>query len=354
MRINRHFFIPLIAVLLCVLVGCNKGNYYKNPLFTNGCYPYAIKYDGEYFFTMQEPSCDHISLWSTSNISSVGKSKKTIVWRPDKKQYSQHIWAPELHRLNGKWYIYFEADDGITDNHHLYVVENSSRNPLNGKFVFKGRIDTDEKCDFGIHPTTIVVGGRQYLLWSGWQKPRVEAETQCIYIALMSNPWTVSSHRVLISKPQYEWERQWINFNGQKSAYPIYVNENPEAFLSRDGRHVIVCYSASGCWTIYYCEGMVYADAKANLLDSTVWKKHPEPLLMMSRRNSIYGPASISLVPSPDNSETFMLYEAKSMTLTGVVKNVLMQKIRWNDSGFPVLGSPKPLNEKMLKPSGTR
>ena len=72
--------------------------------------------------------------------------------------------------------------------------------------------------------------GQLYLLWSGWPERRHETETQCIYIARMENPWTTSSNRVMISLPDHEWERQWINPDGHRSAYPIYVNENPEAF----------------------------------------------------------------------------------------------------------------------------
>ena len=50
------------------------------------------------------------------------------------------LWAPEMHRINNKWYIYFAADDGNMDNHQIYVIENEADIPTEGKFVMKGRI----------------------------------------------------------------------------------------------------------------------------------------------------------------------------------------------------------------------
>ena len=105
-----------------------------------------------------------------------------------------------------------------------------------------------------------------YLLWSGWPNRRIGSETQCIYIARMENPWTLATKRVMISQPEYEWERQWINPDGGRTAYPIYVNESPQYFHSKDNQTVIVYYSASGCWSPYYCTGMLTADADSDLL----------------------------------------------------------------------------------------
>jgi len=83
----------------------------------------------------------------------------------------------------------------------------------------------------------------------------------------MENPWTLATERVLISKPEYEWERQWVNPDGGRTAYPIYVNESPQYFHSKDNRTVIVYYAASGCWSPYYCTGMLTADADSDLLN---------------------------------------------------------------------------------------
>ena len=84
---------------------------------------------------------------------------------------------------------------------------------------------------------------------------------------VMSNPWTLKSSRILISKPEYEWERQWVNPDGTRTAYPIYVNESPQFFHSRDNRKILIYYSASGCWTPYNCIGMLTANDNSDLLN---------------------------------------------------------------------------------------
>ena len=74
--------------------------------------------------------------------------------------------------------------------------------------------------ELGIQATTFEHKGVRYLAWSGWPKRRTNAETQCIYIARMKDPWTLDSPRVLISKPEYEWERQWVNPDGSRYGLP--------------------------------------------------------------------------------------------------------------------------------------
>ena len=247
-----------------------------------------------------------------------------------------HIWSPELHRLAGKWYLYFEADAGNTDNHQLYVLENTSENPMEGEYRMKGAIKTNDEWNFGLHPTSIVVRGQQYLLWSGWQHRRSETETQCIYIARMQNPWTLSSERVLLSMPELEWERQWINPNGDRSNYPIFVNENPEAFLTPNEHYVCVCYSASGIWTVYNTLGMLYARADDDLLDAHSWTKMQEPVLRCVPDSAVFGISDISVVPSADGQHHYFLFEAKQYDDEGNFhRNVQMRPLNWNNEGLP-------------------
>ena len=123
----------------------------------------------------------------------------------------------------------------------------------------KGRIPTDKDNNWAIHASTFEHNGQRYMIWCGWQKRRIDSETQCIYIASMKNPWTLSSDRVLISKPEYEWECQWVNPDGSKTAYPIHVNEAPHFFQPKNKDKVCIFYSASGSWTPYYCVGLLTA-----------------------------------------------------------------------------------------------
>ena len=175
----------------------------------------------------------------------------------------------------------------------------------------------------------------------------------------------------MLSRPEYEWELQWINPNGNRLAYPIYVNENPEAFLTPDGRHVCVCYSASGIWTIYHVLGMLTAPANTNLLDSTVWTKSSEPLFTSASfpagggtttdneavtptaaadfPTGLFGTSNICLITdaetskiitSTDGRETPMLYEGTQIIEDKEVRSIYLGAVHWNDEGLPDFGRP--------------
>ena len=315
--------------------GCNHqtGENESTLLFQQGCYPFACLEDGSYYFTMQCPSGDTIAIWKTDELEHLAQGEhRTVI--TSRESGLEHIWAPELHRIDGVWYLYFEADNGNTDTHQLYVMACSDEDPMKGKFEMKGAIKTSEEWNFGLHPTVLQVNRQLYLFWSGWPKRRAETETQCIYIARMENPWTTSSERVLLSQPEYEWERQWINPDGNRSAYPIYVNENPQAFLSPDGRRVFVCYSASGIWSVYTSLGMLSASSTSDLTDPHSWTKASEPLISP---DSVTGIAisNICVVPSSNGQQTLLLYEAKQRTEQGEIRQIRLRPMGWTAEGAP-------------------
>ena len=298
-----------LALLGGILTACNQQPQHASDqlqmLFQGREYPFAICHNGTYYYTMQSTE-DNIILYAVTDLHQLKQDQPKVVWTPDSTSL-YHFWAPEIHRINQNWYIYFEADDGNTDNHQLYVIENTNPNPMEGTWTLKGVLRTNDEWNFGLHPNILDLDGELYLLWSGWPKRRVEHETQCIYIAHLQNPWTVDSERVMLSQPEYEWERQWIDPDGSRSAYPIFVNENPQAFLSPDHRLVTVCYSASGIWTRYHILGMLTAPAKANLLDPSVWTKEPEPVII---QEGVYGTSNICVVTSCNSDSLYLLYEA--------------------------------------------
>lgn len=324
---------------------------YSNPIWDGSADFSAIYHNGKYYFTQSR--ADKVVLWETTDMTDLSHAIQKEVWIPKDPANSFNLWGPELHYINNKWYIYFAADNGNTDDHQLCVIENMSSNPLEGEFTMKGSIMTNKEWNWGIHVSSFMHKGEQYLLWSGWPKRRINIETQCIYIAKMKNPWTLESSRVLISLPQYEWERQWVNPDGSRTAYPIHVNEAPQAIYSKNGDKVLVYYSASGCWTPYYCQGVLMADANSDLLNPTSWTKSPEPVFSSSTENKVYGPGSISFLPSPDGKEQYILYHARGDQNGSTFRTLRLQRIEWGTNGIPVLGSPVAEGMSLSKPSGT-
>lgn len=361
------YLLSAVSVISCnnkrpVQQPATSGQYktYTNPLLPTGARPWATFYKNNYYYF--QDADDRIILWKTPDITDLKNAPKKEVWIPKDKSNASHIWAPEMYRINDKWYIYFAADDGNTDNHQIYVIENSSEDPFGGEFTMKGRIKTDKDNSWGIHASVFHHKNEWYMLWSGWQIRRVEAETQCIYIAKMKNPWTLASERILISKPEYEWERQWINPDGSKTGYPIYVNEDPQCFYTKDKSKILIYYSASGTWTPYYTVGMLFADANANLLDPASWQKSDRPVFKQNPDNQVFATGTPCFIPSPDQKEIYFLYQARPTEKEPYgslpsretdTRSPRLQKMGWNDMGFPFFGEALSEIEKIAKPSGS-
>jgi len=355
-----------LLLIVCLSFSCNNkkdsssqvsdsaDDYYTNPLLPDGSLPWAIFHDGIYYYTQN--TGDQIVIWKTTDITDLEKAEKKLVWVPTERSNSFNLWGPQIHRINNKWYIYFAADDGNTDNHQIYVIENESDDPFVGEFRMKGRVSTDKDNNWAIHANVFQHRGEWYMIWSGWQTRRIETETQCIYIAKMKNPWTLASDRVMISKPEYEWERQWINPDGSKTPYPIHVNECPRYYHTKRNDKVLVFYSASGTWTPYYSVGMLSAGAHDDLLDPTSWTKSKTPVYKQSPENSVFSPGNVSFIPSPDQTEIYFIYQACShlSEASGGRRSPRMQKLDWDDQGYPVFGKPLPESQKIRKPSGSK
>lgn len=315
---------------------------FTNPLLPSGADPWNIYKDGYYYYT--QTTGRNLTIWKTKDLTELKSAEKTVVWTPPAgTAYSKELWAPELHYLQGKWYMYFAADDGVNDHHRMYVIENSSADPTKGEWTFKGQV-SDATNKWAIDASIFEQKGKMYMLWSGWEGDK--NGIQSIYIAQMSNPWTISSKRVRLSSPTYSWENN--------SGIGVLVNEGPQ--ILKHGDKIFLIYSASGCWTDFYALGMLTASANADLLDSLSWKKSPEPLFSQNPGNKIYAPGHNSFFKSPDSKEDWILYHANANPGDGCggKRAPRAQKFTWNKDGTPNFGVPLRDGEVMKKPSGTK
>ena len=92
---------------------------FTNPLLPVGPDPWVASEDGYYYYMNSTGS--NLAIRKTRDLTDLADAEKKVVWTaPNTGPYSRDIWAPELHRLEGKWYIYFAADDGANeDTPHL-------------------------------------------------------------------------------------------------------------------------------------------------------------------------------------------------------------------------------------------
>ena len=137
---------------------------YNNPIVLQRADPWVLKVDGEYYFTGSDPEYNCIAIRHASNINDLQKAPETVVWRKHESgPASIYIWAPELHRINGAWYIYFAG--AATDfeasglpTHRMFVLENTDDDPTTDNWVEKGQIVTPIDS-FALDATTEVIDG---------------------------------------------------------------------------------------------------------------------------------------------------------------------------------------------------
>ena len=132
--------------------------------------PYLYKHtDGYYYFTGSVPSYDRIELRRSKTIAGLAEAETYDVWfRHESGIMSEHIWAPEIYYLDGKWYIYFAASDK-DDIWELrpYVLECEGQDPLHDKWIELGQMqpaDDDDKSfqDFSLDATIFEHKGKRY------------------------------------------------------------------------------------------------------------------------------------------------------------------------------------------------
>ena len=313
------------------------GSSYKNPIVIQRADPYIYKHtDGYYYFTGSVPAFDLIELRRARKIEDLQDAETFVVWRKHEEgEMSNLIWAPEIHYINNKWYIYFAAAPdrevtGITFNHKMYVIECEDENPLTGTWIEKGRVDSGWDS-FALDATTFENNGKLYYVWAQ-EDLNVEKNSHSnIYIAEMENPWTLKSKAVLLTKPEYDWEIQLF-----------WVNEGP-AILKKNGK-IFLTYSASGT-DENYCIGMLTADENSDLLDKNSWIKSKEPVFKTSYENKQYGPGHNSFTVSEDG-EDLLVYHSRNYTelkgdpLTDPNRHARIEIIKWNEDGTPNFGVP--------------
>jgi GH43 family beta-xylosidase len=308
-----------------------------NVLLPDGADPWVIRSkDGRYLSLVTTGS--NVVLRRSTSLSAMGSGERRVIWQPEPgSPYGRDLWAPELHRLEGKWYVYVAADDGENANHRMVVLENPEEDPFEGTFAFKGKIADLAEDRWAIDGTVFQAGGQTYFLWSGWEG--TENTRQCLYLAPMKNPWTLAGPRVRISCPTLDWEMRGA---------PPAINEGPQAIV-RDDR-VMIVYSASGSWTNHYCLGLLSATVGHDLLSPASWTKHAQPIFQSG--NSVIAPGHCSFTTSPDGHEDWIVYHAARFPGAGWTRSVRAQPFHWNADGSPALGEPVDPDRPISVPSG--
>ena len=224
----------LLRLLACALIFLSTAALaadptFNNPLVRQRADPHvSLHSDGYYYFTATAPEYDRIEIRRARSLNDLAKAETKVIWRKHATGVmGSHIWAPEMHFINGKWYVYFTAGraEDIWDI-RLYVLENSSANPLEGEWKERGQLKTGWE-NFSLDATTFASRGQRYLIWTQ-RGAEPDAKSTNIYIAKMDTPTSISGKPVMLSTPDYAWEKvkYWVN------EAPAVLQRNGKVFLT--------------------------------------------------------------------------------------------------------------------------
>ena len=306
---------------------------YKEVWIAQRADPYVYKHtNGDYYFTASLPEYDGIALRRAKTLKGLQSAEEVMIWKKHEKgPMSFHVWAPELHYLDGKWYIYFAA--GMAEdvwNIRPYVLECMGDDPLTDEWVERGMMQCADEDEFSfrafsLDATILKNKGKNYFIWA--EKVGVGKQISNLYIAEMESPLKLKTVQVLLTTPDYDWERKGF-----------WVNEGP-AVLYRNGK-IFVTYSASETG-IDYCMGMLTIDENADLLDPRAWQKKRYPVLASDAGKTIYGPGHNSFTVDEEGNDILVFHARTETEIVGNPlynpnRHAMLMKFDWNEDGEPV------------------
>lgn len=305
----------------------NMAETFRNPITESGADPFVVRFEDGYYYVYSADGGVFVS--RADNIHHLRQNGKCIFRPEEGKPYSRELWAPEIHFIDGDWYCYVAADDGVNANHHMYVLKSTDGRP-DGVYAMVGMLDDGSGC-WAIDGTVMPCGGKLYFVWSGWESR--ENTHQNLYIAPMKSPTELAGARVLLSRPEYDWEKQGSGPTKSGKCLPT-VNEGPQ-ILEKDGT-VHVIYSAAGSWCRHYCLGMLTLRG-GDPLNPADWVKCKEPVFVESE--GTHGPGHCSFVKAKDGKTDFIIYHARRDAKGGWVgRGMRAQPFTW-DGDVPVFGA---------------
>ncbi|WP_236977967.1 glycoside hydrolase family 43 protein [Membranihabitans maritimus] len=322
----------------------SKGNelYFTNPVW-DGADPWMTKVDNEYFYCFTVNN--EIKVSQSLKMTEMGEIK-TIWEAPDDGWNQSCVWAPEIHFLDGHWYVYYAAgNSGPPYIHQRTGVLRSKDSDVFSEYEDMGVLYTGDTPEipksniWAIDMTVLEYKDKLFAVWSGWKEQRdTDKTSQHIYIQKMENPYTLIGERVLLSSPEENWE----------TGGPLNLNEGPQILKNED--RVFIVYSCRESWLPEYRLGMLYLKkGNTDILNPDSWSKRG-PVFQGTK--DVHGTGHASFVMSPDGKEDWIIYHSKKGTEPGWNRDVRMQPFSWKEDGFPDFGEPLPAGEELKRPGG--
>ena len=289
--------------------------------------PWVVAHKGSLLLVQSAGGNRRLVVKRFADLERMDRNHVKVIWAPSgASAHLRQVWAPELHEIDGLWYLYFSASERRPGSHRNYALV--AYDPL-GPYRELGPVCDPAHDVWAIDLTVLRHEGRLYAVWSGWEGPE-DGLTQNLYIAPMSNPWTVGGERQCISRPQHGWEMSVAA-----------VNEGPEVVRHPISGRLFVLYAADASWSQAYKMGLLEW-LGGDVMDPSSWRKLPRPWFT--------GGGHGSVVDTP--AGPYLVYHRK----LGPDPGWADREIRWMpltwDAGYPVVRASGPVGAASAAPAG--
>lgn len=317
-------------------------NRYEFPVAWNKADPCICKWKDKYYF-ISTNDLDHehsVYMREADTIPELVTAQQVKIL--DAYTYPHLVgllWAPELHVIKGKLYIFHAGTPQgfLQERSHVMMLKENG-NPMKASdwetpvpVIRKDGSYLYGESGITLDMTVFEAEGKYYVCWSQRQFKPVD-QGAWLYIALIDpdEPWKLITEPVLLSMPEYGWANNHT-----------FVDEGPFALKTRD--RLYLTFSSAAVDSTYVV-GLLSADPKADLLNPDNWLKENYPLLSSRSVEGEFGTGHNAYVTDEDGL-VWNTYHARP----GVdgPRSTGIRRVHFNAEGFPVLDLTE---EKDLKP----
>lgn len=323
------------------------GNSYQNPLSSeldtaDPCVVYSPQDKCYYGISTGNTT---LTMHRAKKLNDLFRNSESVIVYEAKEEDETYgfLWAPELHCIDGRWYIYTSTHHKNNKGFkHVICLQAKTDNPFDG-FELGGHLNPEV---LGIDPTVYQdkKNHKLYLCFSIVDDGK-QAVTGKQYLAMqeMKSPTEVNGDFRIISEATYDWEKV-------QPYRDVTINEGAY-FIEKDERLFIV-YSGNGCWCDDYVLGILEYVGD-DMLSADSWVKSETPFL--TKGNGNYGPGHATFFYSPDGTELWICHHClheSNPEHAAMPRHCHCQRVYFDKNGFPRVGVPIPQNVWYEAPSG--
>ncbi len=324
--------------------------HYEFPMAWHKADPAMCRWNGKYYFiSTNDLDANHtLYIREADSIPALATAQQSCIL--DTTMYphlGNLLWAPEMHIIRGKLYIFHAGtpESFFCEQSHVMALKEGG-NPIKASDWEMPRrvVRPDGSMLYGPEGITLDMtvfwsADRLYAVWSQRQFQPIDLGAW-LYIAEIDpdKPWQLLTEPQVLTMPEYGWENNHT-----------FVVEGPFA-LYRDGR-IYLSYSGAAVDSTYSVGMLSMADG-ADPLDPASWTKENYPLLTSRSVQGEYGPGHNAYVTDGDGL-VWNTYHARSgwqqttqgSSSTPVAGSEIVfgarssgvRRVHFNAEGFPIL-----------------